>query len=1057
MNGDTLPKLDEEPTPSRRRPPTSEALADEAAARRGQLLASKYRLDEVLGSGGMAHVYRATNVDIGRTVAVKMLHSAHTSSSDLVERFLREARTANLVRHPNVVDVIDVGKDADGSPFLVQEYLEGETLFDYVERQGGRLPLGQLVEIIGPVLSGVAEAHERSVVHRDLKPENVFLARERGRPIPKILDFGISKVRSPNAVEMTAVGVLMGTPAYMAPELVRAARDADARTDVWALGVMIYEMASARLPFDGDNVAQVLAAICSTDAPSLAEVCPTVPPSVARVVARCLRPNPDDRFRNAGDLAIALSYALEQAGEGAAASWSLRPPAPPPSEPSESEPPRAPVRVPTLSSAAAPASIERGRTDPPQAAALESAPVIRALEPVVRSRRLPFKRSEDRSKQAASALEATLRETPERGERVCLTSSERTVRAPAGFVWAILSDTNRWDRAVGVPPSTYTYEEIAPGVRARIGQAKMGVLLVRWVEVGEWIEGDSVWGERRFIRGWLPRAGYRVLLREKGERTVVTIRAYAVADDLVGWLVAFLWRLRFSFVMRRYFDALEKTLAETPQSEMTSDSRERPASTNVRATFARRPPDALLNGRGVHASREALTLAARRLEDLGADRELVARIVELVDRRPNDDVAAMRPFELADAWRVDRRAVLHAFVRACRAGLLDLVWQINCPRCRVGAAMEEDLGALSRPVHCDDCAIAFDADFAHNVEAIFRPNAAVRRTRSVVHCAGSPWFRPHVYALFHAEPGCLREVTMPLPDDVVVRVPGTKGVRPVSLEDDEDPGARLHVTITPDGIEAKAEPCRGKPAGVTFRNATRRAATLLLERGGWESDFVRGSLLMTIPGFLDLVATDAPATGFSVAVGTTAILFSDLTGSAALYESLGDAKAFALVQKHFREATEIIAKHEGAILKTMGDAVMATFASAPQAVRAAVALAHAPVCETDERFEQPLAVKIGVHEGPALMVHANGRLDVFGTTVNVASRLQARARAGELVMLESTWERVVDDPLLAADHLTPVRFRAVLRGLTGERALVAVDPTGLASKRQGSRGPSGRA
>jgi eukaryotic-like serine/threonine-protein kinase len=181
--------------------PSEPDLEEEATRRIGQTLASKYQLEGVLGSGGMAHVYRATNTIIGRTVAIKVLRSAYAANQETVDRFLREARTANLVRHPNVIDVIDFGRDADGSSFIVQEFLQGETLYNYAcRRHKGIMPLAELSEIMGPVLSAIGEAHAAGVIHRDIKPENIFLSKERGRNVPKVLDFGISKVQG---VEMT--------------------------------------------------------------------------------------------------------------------------------------------------------------------------------------------------------------------------------------------------------------------------------------------------------------------------------------------------------------------------------------------------------------------------------------------------------------------------------------------------------------------------------------------------------------------------------------------------------------------------------------------------------------------------------------------------------------------------------------------------------------------------------------------------------------------------------------------------------------------------------------
>lgn len=296
-----------------------------ASLRVGEVLSGKYRLEEHLGSGGMGDVYRATNVDIGRTVAIKTLREEHAQNEHLVDRFMREARAANLVRHPNVVDVLDIGRDERGTPFIVQELLIGEDLARYVQRKGGKLPFDEVATLLCPVIDAIAEAHARDVVHRDIKPENVFLTTGAGKqPVAKLLDFGISKVRTAG-VRATEVGVMMGTPAYMPPEQVQGARDADPRSDVWALGVMLFELLSGRLPFDDDTAPALFFAIATKDAPLLADVLPDISWDVSRVVERCLRRVPSERYPTAAELARDLRHLLDGTDLEATQTRSIRP------------------------------------------------------------------------------------------------------------------------------------------------------------------------------------------------------------------------------------------------------------------------------------------------------------------------------------------------------------------------------------------------------------------------------------------------------------------------------------------------------------------------------------------------------------------------------------------------------------------------------------------------------------------------------------------------------------------------------------------------------------
>jgi serine/threonine-protein kinase len=298
----------------------------------GDVLAAKYRIEALLGTGGMGDVYRATNVLLQREVAIKLLHLKHAEDTNLVDRFLREARVANVVRHPNVVDVLDIDKDTDGAPFIVQELLHGEDLAKYL-REHGRLTLDEIRTLVVPIIEAVAEAHLHGVIHRDIKPANVFLANQHGtlegppssvtrraprsgvRIVPKLLDFGISKLRSAD-IRATDVGELLGTPAYMAPEVLHGVRDADARTDVWALGVMLFELLAGRRPFVATGP-QVFIAIATTDAPPLAKVAQDVDHDVAAIVDRCLRRNVTERFATAAELATALSSALLAASDRA--------------------------------------------------------------------------------------------------------------------------------------------------------------------------------------------------------------------------------------------------------------------------------------------------------------------------------------------------------------------------------------------------------------------------------------------------------------------------------------------------------------------------------------------------------------------------------------------------------------------------------------------------------------------------------------------------------------------------------------------------------------------
>lgn len=267
------------------------------------VLAGKYRLDSLLGEGGMGQVYRATNLLLGREVAIKILRKEFAVNPSSREKFIAEARAANTVRHPHVVDVLDVVAD-DVCPYIVQELLSGQTLADRLVTVE-RLSVADTLELMIPVAAALAHAHERGILHRDIKPENIFLTEHDGVVIPKLVDFGLSQLYRETQSE-EASSVIAGTPAYMAPEVVHGDANVDPRSDVWSLGLVLYECTSGMLPFRSDTVREVLQEISTGVLRSLDEVSPGLPPSFVSVVQKCLQRELTERFANGRELLGAL-------------------------------------------------------------------------------------------------------------------------------------------------------------------------------------------------------------------------------------------------------------------------------------------------------------------------------------------------------------------------------------------------------------------------------------------------------------------------------------------------------------------------------------------------------------------------------------------------------------------------------------------------------------------------------------------------------------------------------------------------------------------------------
>ena len=290
----------------------------ELGVQEGEILAGKYRVERVLGIGGMGVVVAAHHIQLDEKVALKVLRPEALGDADAVARFGREARTAVKIKSEHVVRVIDVGALPNGAPYIVMEYLEGGDLDAWIE-QRGVLPIDQAIEFVLQTCVAVADVHAMGMVHRDLKPANLFCVRRTdGRLSIKLLDFGISKGADRSgpasvSLSVTARGLgfplapaLMGSPLYMSPEQMRDSKDVDSRTDIWALGVILFELLAGRTPYSAVAVTELAIKIATEATPSIRGFRPEVPPALEAVIGTCLEKDPRQRFADVGELALAL-------------------------------------------------------------------------------------------------------------------------------------------------------------------------------------------------------------------------------------------------------------------------------------------------------------------------------------------------------------------------------------------------------------------------------------------------------------------------------------------------------------------------------------------------------------------------------------------------------------------------------------------------------------------------------------------------------------------------------------------------------------------------------
>ncbi len=273
----------------------------------GRVLAGRFKVVEHIGEGGMSRIYKAESTESGgETVAVKVLHGYLQKREEAVARFHREVKAVTKIGHPGIITVLESGTLSDGTVYMIQELLKGEDWGEVLERSGAQ-PIAHAVKVVRQVCDGLGAAHEKGIIHRDLKPANVFLhERKSGRIVVKLLDFGVSKIRDDDQ-SLTATDSTMGTVAYMSPEQLRGAKFVDVCSDIWALGVMLFEALAGHKPYEAETMAMTATKILKDATPRIRAVRPDVPAGLQKIIHKLLQKNPEKRFQTAAEVKEALT------------------------------------------------------------------------------------------------------------------------------------------------------------------------------------------------------------------------------------------------------------------------------------------------------------------------------------------------------------------------------------------------------------------------------------------------------------------------------------------------------------------------------------------------------------------------------------------------------------------------------------------------------------------------------------------------------------------------------------------------------------------------------
>ncbi len=403
---------------------------------------------------------------------------------------------------------------------------------------------------------------------------------------------------------------------------------------------------------------------------------------------------------------------------------------------------------------------------------------------------------------------------------------------------------------------------------------------------------------------------------------------------------------------------------------------------------------------------------------------VVDRLLDFIQNADDLLVARIRPYQLADEWHESRRIVLETCLHATRVGLLDLQWDLLCPMCRGPQESGMSLQDIAAQVHCDTCQIDFTVNFDRFVELTFRPNGALRRVDTKDYCIGSPQRTPHVVVQQLLPARSTRLLTLPLES-------GNYRLRALEL-----PGAKA-VTVSAAGLSSAsiAVSAAGwsdqdlkiaEHSSLELQNETAAEQLFILERMAWSDQAATAAEVTALQVFRDLFSSEALRPGEQISVGTLTVLFTDLRDSTRLYREIGDATAFGRVMSHFDVLRKAIAEHDGAIVKTIGDAVMAVFRRPVSALRAMIDAQQVLAAPADG--SRPLILKAGLHSGPCIAVTLNDRLDYFGSTVNMAARLESLSSGCDVIISRAIYEDTEVREWLEAENVAAVPFEIMLKG-----------------------------
>jgi serine/threonine protein kinase/class 3 adenylate cyclase len=878
----------------------------------------RFELHAKLGEGAMGVVYRSVDPADGLPVAIKVIHRQVASDSVAARRFAKEAKLLSLANSPYVANLREVNTE-NAIPYMVIELVAGGSLASRLE-SGRPLDERWALALLTDTLRGLSIAHARGIVHRDFKPENVllteaalaWLAQEAasssdsaGAPpvgpiYAKVSDFGLARAaQQSESMAVTRQGVLLGTPLYMSPEQCRG-EPATESSDVYSVGVTLYQLLSGRPPFESDSQIGLIQQHCQAMPPSLKQLRPQLPDVLVRIVEKCLAKNPDARYANAESLLVDLENYLRGA---------------------------------------------------PTSLVLHPAVLLRDDPGAVR-----FEHHWD------------LASSPEQ-------------------LWPYVSHTDRVNHAMGLPAVAYSIRQDKDGPK-RFAETSIAGQKVRWLEHPyEWIEGKRLSVLREFTAGpllWFVNIVQLQATPGGGTRLTQTLIAKPknwLGRQLARWQLGKKARAGFG----RVYQQIDQYLVQTQSTR------------GDRNPFATKTKIA-------SGQRHKLLSRIQSLREHALDPSVLSILEQYLEHASDLDVARMRPIALAERFGQDASQWINACLLGVRAGVLDLLWDIICPTCRIPANIQQTLTAIQSHGYCEACNMRFDVDLLESVELVFRAHREIRDVDTQTYCIGGPAWSRHVVAQVRLAPGERFACELELVEGAYTvrgpQMPFTVDFRTSHASAQHATGLkRLELSLArpPDS----RSPIRLRPFSQVIHlcNDTTQDQQVRIERLANRHDALTAAKASTMALFRELFPGEVLAGDQIVSIAHLTLLRVKLLCARWLYESMGDGPAFGHVRRHLEHMLRVVQDNDGAIVKIIGEGILASFARPLQAVQAAVQLVSQPLAS------DPLPMAAAASAGSTMVATINDRLDYFGGMVQDLETSLESATAPAVILTSAILDR----------------------------------------------------